>query len=114
MSMIALEAGASSHHLFATNRAGPALSYCANYAFGVCNWVGPAGADGTYCLACSLNRTIPNLSEFGSLGAWHQCEKAKKRLVYALLRGRSTPSRRAEVGSHSISPATSRPGISTE
>jgi hypothetical protein len=86
MSMIALEAGASSLHLFATNRAGPALSYCANYAFGVCNWVGPAGADGTYCLACSLNRTIPNLSEFGSLGAWHQCEKAKKRLVYALLR----------------------------
>ena len=47
---------------------------------------GPATAPGGFCIACSLNRTIPNLDEPGSLVAWGELEQAKKRLIYALLR----------------------------
>ena len=44
--------------------------------------------DGTYCRACSLNRTIPNLSEFGSLRAWHELRAGQEaaRLLAAALR----------------------------
>ncbi len=65
---------------------GEAVSVCANASFGVCNWLRPAAQAGDRCLACSLNRTIPNLAEFGSLQAWGDLERAKKRLVYSLLR----------------------------
>ena len=61
------------------------VRYCANSFFGVCNWLTPAGSH-ELCRACSLNRTIPNLSESGSLQAWQDLEHAKKRLVYSLLR----------------------------
>lgn len=59
--------------------------YCSNSAHAVCNWLTPAGGD-ALCRACNLNRTIPNLSEEGSLEAWRDLERAKKRLVYSLLR----------------------------
>jgi hypothetical protein len=63
------------------------LRYCANAAHGVCNWLtGRKGHE--RCVACLMNRTIPNLSEPGSLAAWHDLERAKKRLVYGLLRFR--------------------------
>jgi len=61
------------------------LRYCANASHGVCNWLTPDGGN-AFCRACSLNRTIPNLSEAGSLVAWGELERAKKRLVYSLLR----------------------------
>jgi hypothetical protein len=60
------------------------LRYCANAAHGVCNWL--TAANHERCLACQMNRTIPNLSEPGSLTAWRELERAKKRLVYGLLR----------------------------
>lgn len=60
------------------------LSYCANAAHGVCNWL--TAPNHERCLACQMNRTIPNLSEPGSLSAWGELERAKKRLVYGLLR----------------------------
>jgi hypothetical protein len=61
------------------------LHYCANAAHGVCNWL--TSDDGPErCLACQMNRTIPNLAEPGSLTAWRDLERAKKRLVYGLLR----------------------------
>ena len=60
--------------------------YCANEAHGVCNWLTPLDDPTGMCIACDLNRTIPNLAEHGSLAAWGQLEKAKKRLVYSLLR----------------------------
>lgn len=62
------------------------VTYCANYAHGVCNWLTPSGNASTLCEACLLNRTIPNLAEAGSLTAWRDLEQAKKRLVYSLLR----------------------------
>ena len=67
--------------------AGQGLRYCANAAHGVCNWLTPR--DGPErCLACRMNRTIPNLLEPGNLAAWRDLERAKKRLVYGLLRFR--------------------------
>lgn len=60
--------------------------YCANHEHAACNWLTPADAVNPFCRACDLNRTIPNLSEVGSLQAWRDLERAKKRLVYSLIR----------------------------
>jgi len=65
---------------------GAQVRYCANAEHGVCNWLTSANDHNTFCVACDLNRTIPNLSEQGSLRAWSDLERAKKRLVYSLLR----------------------------
>jgi hypothetical protein len=77
--MAALEPRADDPSLFRRMTAATAdVRYCANSFFGVCNWLTPAGSH-ALCRACNLNRTIPNLSEHGSL-------QAKKRLVYSLIR----------------------------
>jgi hypothetical protein len=60
--------------------------YCTNRRHGACNWLTPAGDATGLCIACDLNRTIPNLNEPGNLKAWCDVERAKKRLVYSLLR----------------------------
>lgn len=60
--------------------------YCSNAAYGVCNWVIADSDPNALCKACELNRTIPNLAEHGNLPAWRDLERAKKRLVYSLLR----------------------------
>jgi hypothetical protein len=65
---------------------GKPVSYCGNSAHGACNWIIPKDDATGLCQACDLNRTIPNLGEHGSLEAWQQLERAKKRLVYSLLR----------------------------
>lgn len=62
------------------------VRYCANAAHGACNWLTSAGGGNGLCIACNLNRTIPNLSEPGGLDAWRELERAKKRLVYSLSR----------------------------
>ncbi len=67
-------------------RKAAAVRYCANSAHGVCNWL-TAGDDITgLCAACDLNRMIPNLSERGSIDKWAEFERAKKRLLYGLMR----------------------------
>jgi hypothetical protein len=59
---------------------------CANYADEhVCNWMVPAGSAETFCAACRLNRTIPNLSKPENRLLWARIEAAKRRLVYDLL-----------------------------
>lgn len=61
--------------------------YCANEADGVCNWLVPARSPaGTRCIACAMNRTIPDLSVATNVAAWGRLERAKRRLVYGLLR----------------------------
>lgn len=62
------------------------VRYCANSEQGACNWLTPHGEGNGLCVACDLNRTIPNLSEAGGLAAWREIERAKKRLVYSLNR----------------------------
>ena len=55
---------------------------CANAASCGCNWT---AADGPFCLACSLNKTIPDLSVAGNRERWSAVEQAKKRAVVSLL-----------------------------
>lgn len=57
---------------------------CRNAGECGCNW---AGEDrfGFYCLACALNRTIPDLSVEGNRERWARVERAKRRVVHALL-----------------------------
>ncbi|GBQ16672.1 hypothetical protein CFR78_02020 [Komagataeibacter rhaeticus] len=68
--------GAGAHH---TPRA-----LCANNAHSACNWL--AEPRQVYCIACSFNRTIPNLSVPGNIARWQKLEVAKHRLFYTLLR----------------------------
>lgn len=70
---------------------GQRVRYCANAAHNVCNWLLPVHShEGdtaeTLCLACDLNRTIPNLEQPENLLHWQTLEAAKHRLVYSLLR----------------------------
>jgi len=60
--------------------------YCSNHQYGVCNWVIAAESKSSFCKACELNRTIPDLSKPEFVDRWRQIENAKHRLVYQLLR----------------------------
>lgn len=60
--------------------------FCANARHGACNWMLPAEAEESLCIACRLNRTIPDISVPENLSRWQRIENAKHRLVYALLR----------------------------
>lgn len=62
------------------------VRFCDNVKYATCNWLVPGEVEGSLCMACACNRTIPNLSQPGSLEAWREVEQAKKRLVYSLLR----------------------------
>jgi len=79
-------AGRATFRIIGEDQSTSAFTYCANRQYHVCNWVKPAGSADHFCVACALNRTIPNLGERGSLEAWRELEIAKKRLVYSLLR----------------------------
>ena len=60
---------------------------CGNYQNqGACNWLVPASDSHAFCVACRLNRTIPDLSTFRNHDLWVRLEKEKRRLVYSLLR----------------------------
>jgi hypothetical protein len=61
-------------------------TYCANYANDVCNWLVPVSPEGGLCLSCGLNKTIPDLTVAGNLERWFEIEKAKRRLIYTLLK----------------------------
>lgn len=65
---------------------GARLRYCANAEQGVCNWLLCEDEAFPFCAACALNRTIPDLSDPANVLAWGEFERAKKRLVYSLLR----------------------------
>ena len=50
-----------------------------------CNWLLPANGNDTLCIACSLNRTIPDLSIPENPERWRKVETAKRRLVAQLI-----------------------------
>ncbi|WP_347905061.1 putative zinc-binding metallopeptidase [Pseudomonas purpurea] len=50
-----------------------------------CNWLLAVDAPGAQCIACSLNRTIPDLSIPDNLERWRKVEIAKRRLVAQLV-----------------------------
>lgn len=61
----------------------PGVFLCANANDAACNWATVEGQ--TFCLACSLNQTIPDLSIEGNADRWIRVEWAKRQLIYALL-----------------------------
>ena len=60
--------------------------FCKNHEYGVCNWVISRDDSNEFCVACKVNRTIPNLSDPQYRQRWHKIELAKHRLIYSLLR----------------------------
>lgn len=61
-------------------------AYCDNHAFGVCNWLRPVSNSNTLCMGCQFNRVIPKLTLPQNLTRWAALERAKKRLLYTLMR----------------------------
>lgn len=62
------------------------LKRCGNgLQHGVCNWLLPVSDPQTLCVACRLNRTIPDLTQMGNLALWARMESAKRRLLSTLL-----------------------------
>ena len=62
------------------------FNFCANAIHDACNWLVAAAGSDKFCLACRLNRTIPNLDVSENILLWQRLEAAKHRLVYGLLR----------------------------
>ncbi len=60
--------------------------YCKNQQHNACNWMVEESSHHGYCLACRLNRTIPNLSIDENLRYWRILEAGKRRLLYSLIR----------------------------
>jgi hypothetical protein len=60
--------------------------FCSNHQYDVCNWVIATESTEEFCVACRVNRVIPNLSDFEYRQRWHKIELAKHRLIYSLLR----------------------------
>ncbi|TVR51890.1 MAG: hypothetical protein EA425_05935 [Puniceicoccaceae bacterium] len=67
---------------------GKRLRQCRNYhEESVCNWMLEEGENGAgFCLACALNRTIPDLNHGNHWELWAKIEGAKRRLVNTLIR----------------------------
>ena len=88
LSVVALEPSADNVGTYRPvgQEVGADVRYCANTIHAACNWLTPADAGDGFCRACDLNRTIPDLAIAGNLEAWQELERAKKRLVYDLLR----------------------------
>ncbi|RYE50494.1 MAG: hypothetical protein EOP48_19670, partial [Sphingobacteriales bacterium] len=60
--------------------------YCANgVQYNACNWVVNHSDENELCIACRLNRTIPDLSVDNNLLLWKKIEAEKRRLIYTLL-----------------------------
>lgn len=64
---------------------GVSYKECANWKYDACNWLIEHG-DGEFCIACDLNRTIPDITKPTNHKAWVKFERAKHRLIYSLLR----------------------------
>lgn len=79
-------APAQNGHWFAAAAPATAYHHCANAQYDSCNWLVVADAASSFCLACQLNSTIPDLSDPINLERWQKIETAKHRLVYSLLR----------------------------
>ncbi|GAA0880082.1 putative zinc-binding peptidase [Algoriphagus jejuensis] len=77
---------ASTEDPMISDREKEAYRYCKNHEFSVCNWLIPAAHDEEFCVACALNRTIPDLSDQENFKKWQKLEEAKHRLVYQLER----------------------------
>jgi hypothetical protein len=86
------------------NHPGQRYIFCANEALGSCNWLIAAETGGPiYCRACRHNEMIPDLSDPIRLTQWQTIERAKHRLIYALLRLNLPLATRTEDPVHGLS-----------
>ncbi|MDO7171200.1 putative zinc-binding metallopeptidase [Mariniflexile sp. AS56] len=60
--------------------------FCSNYEWGVCNWFVDNNQNSDLCVACSLNRVVPDRSNEDHFEKWIKLETAKHRLIYQLLK----------------------------
>jgi len=78
--------------------------FCANAGHGACNWLVPSAPGGDpFCRACRHNALVPNIEDPLDLGRWQAFERAKKRLVYSLLRLHLPLATRNEDAIHGLS-----------
>ena len=62
------------------------LKFCANRdSAAACNWMLSAANPNDYCIACRLNRMVPDLNDPDNVRYWRSIEGAKRRLVSQLL-----------------------------
>ena len=83
----------------APEASGQRFRLCQNYEqHDVCNWGIPADSQESFCVACALNETIPNLEAADAKQAWVRLETAKRRLIYSLIELGLPVDRRAPSG----------------
>ncbi len=82
----ALEPAANGQFTLINKKTPKFYQYCANYQNGVCNWLVKVGNHSAFCVACDLNRTIPNISFVDYAKRWGKIEVAKHRLIYQLIK----------------------------
>jgi hypothetical protein len=62
------------------------LKFCSNrHSPAACNWMVFAENPAEFCIACRLNRSIPDLSDADNARYWSSIEAAKRRLVSQLI-----------------------------
>lgn len=59
---------------------------CKNQSLDICNWSTKGSNQEDFCIACSLNREVPNHKNTISFVKWKNLEPAKHRLIYQLLK----------------------------
>ena len=62
------------------------VRFCANAAHDACNWLVPNHRPNSFCDACRVNRTIPDLSNPRHLTLWRKLEIAKHWMIYGIMR----------------------------
>jgi len=77
--------------------------FCANATSGACNWLLPADAGQYFCRACQHNEIVPAMHDPQNLRRWRVIERAKKRLIYSLLRLRLPLATRQQDPAHGLS-----------
>ena len=85
MDMVSLHPDPDNDQYYQEEKSQTRYVFCANYHEGACNWVIDAKQHDKFCIACRLNRVIPNLSDLEHHRRWRKIELAKHRLIYALL-----------------------------
>ena len=98
MSLFAFEEADGDWRALGSGAASELYRMCANYSeHNACNWM-VSGDDGqALCVACRLNRTVPDLSIPQNVTLWQRLQIEKNRLVYGLLRLGLPVTNRAEV-----------------
>ena len=85
LSLVAVDAGPDAATVCADGR-DDLHKYCANRETpALCNWLVEADDPETFCIACRLNRTIPDMDDADNARYWAAIEAAKRRLVAQLL-----------------------------